>query len=152
MTAACVQRGFDYVSDESLCIDVDSARVIRYPKPLGLSRWSRDQLGVEDATLALPAAGREGMATPQDLGGTVASEPIELAHIVLPRYGMGRLGFEMAPSHTAMAALLEFSFNHFKHGKRSFTLAAELANRVEVWRLDYDNVGAAAQLVESRLG
>jgi hypothetical protein len=34
LTAAAVREGFTYVSDESLCLDLDTARVEPYPKPI----------------------------------------------------------------------------------------------------------------------
>ncbi len=61
------------------------------------------------------------------------------------------MALKEAPAHEAMVALLTYSFNHFKHGVRAFDLAAELANRVEVWRLDYHDPIAAARLLEERL-
>ena len=152
LTAACLQAGFDYVSDESLCIDVDSGSVEAYPKPLGLSPWSRQQLGIDDATLAFPADRNEGMVTPVGLGSSIATDPIELSHVVLSAFGADRTALVEAPGHVAMATLIEYSFNHYKHGERAFTLAAQLANQVHVWRLDYDDPVAAAQLVKEKLG
>lgn len=152
LTAACVAAGFEYVSDESLCIDVTTGSVVAYPKPLGLSAWSRRRLEVDDATLAFPTEHNEAMVTPADLGGSVAAGPIELVHVVIPTFGAGRATLEAAPGHVAMAALIEYSFNHFKHGERAFTLAAQLANQAEVWRLGYDDPVAAARLVKDKLG
>jgi len=152
LTAACIQQGFDYVSDESLCIALDTAGVVRYPKPLGLSRWSRERLGIDGATLAFPPDRMEGMVIPNDLGGSVAQNPIVLSHVVIPAYGDGRLALEEAPGHEAMAVLLEYSFNHFKHGASAFTLAGRLANQVTAWRLSYDDPLAAARLISDRLG
>ena len=152
LTAACLQAGFDYVSDESLCIDVDSGSVEAYPKPLELSPWSRQQLGIDDGTLAFPADRNEGMVTPVSLGSSIATDPIELSHVVLATFGADRTALVEAPGHVAMATLIEYSFNHYKHGERAFTLAAQLANQVHVWRLDYDDPVAAAQLVKEKLG
>jgi hypothetical protein len=152
LTAACLQAGFDYVSDEALCIDVDTGSVAAYPKPVGLSRWSREQLGLDDRTLAFPAGNKEAMVAPADLGASIAVGSLELTHIVIPTFGAGRATLEEAPGYVAMATLIEFSFNHFRHKERAFTLAAELANRVHVWRLDYDDPLEAAQLVKARLG
>jgi hypothetical protein len=152
LTAACLAAGFDYVSDESLCIDVATGSVVPYAKPLGLSRWSREQLGVDEVNLLFPSGDSEGMVLPADLGGSVASDPLELNHLVISEYGPeGKASLAEAPGHVAMAALLEFSFNHFKHGERAFTLAAQLANQVEVWQLEYSDPVAAAALLKQRL-
>ena len=49
-----------------------------------------------------------------------------------------------------MVALLQFSFNHYKHGEAAFHLAAALASGVRAWRLAYNNPLEAAQAI-SRL-
>ena len=151
LTAACLQAGFDYVSDEALCIDADSGFVELYPKPLGLSQWSRQRLGIDEGSLVFPAGTGEAMVTPADVGASIAASPIELSHIVIPTFGAGAPVLTKAPGRVAMATLIEFSFNHYKHQERAFTLAAELANRVDVWRLEYDDPVAAAQLVRTHL-
>jgi hypothetical protein len=152
LTAACLQTGFDYVSDEALCIDVDTGSVVMYPKPLGLSQWSRQRLGFDDETLAFAAGVGEAMVTPSDLDASIAVAPLELSHIVIPTFGAGQATMVEAPGHVAMATLIEYSFNHFRHKERAFTLAAQLANQVHVWRLDYDDPLEAAQLVRTQLG
>ena len=63
LTGACLRAGFDYASDEAICVDLVSGAVMPYPKPLGLSEWSRTALGVDDAALAFPAGTSEGYAT-----------------------------------------------------------------------------------------
>ncbi|NND03065.1 MAG: hypothetical protein HKN91_09780 [Acidimicrobiia bacterium] len=149
LTAACVRDGFEYVSDESLCIDPASAAVVLYPKPLGLSYWSRTQVGLDDSALAFPPGRGEGMATAEDLGSRVATGEIRLAHVVLPVYGSNPAQLAAEPAQTALAALLEHSFNHYKLGERAFMLAAQLANEVQAWTLEYEDPVAAAQLIRS---
>lgn len=152
LTAACLRAGFDYVSDESLCIDVDSGAVVPYPKPLGLSEWSRSHLSVAGDTLSLPVEAGEAMVIPADLDARVAAGPLRLYAVVLPTVNdVYPPSLVEAEGHVAMAALLEFSFNHFKHGARAFTLASELANQVGAWTLDYGDPNAAAQLLRERL-
>ncbi len=152
LTAACLAAGLDYVSDEALCIDTDTGAVVPYPKPLGLSHWSRERLGIDEASLLLPPGEKEAMVAPDQLGTTVPDGPLELAHVVIPTFGGDGATLTEAPGYVAMATLIEFSFNHYKHGERAFTLAAQLANQVEVWRLDYDDPTAAARLIVERLG
>ncbi len=152
LTAACLRAGFDYVSDEALCIDVDSGAVVVYPKPLGLSEWSRNQVGVDPESVPLPVESGEAMVTPADLGAQIATGPLELAAVVVPSYeGGDPPSLVAAEGYVAMSTLLEFSFNHFKHGARAFTLAADLANRVDVWQLDYRDPNEAARLLRERL-
>jgi len=152
LTAACLAAGFDYISDEALCIDVDTGSVVPYPKPLGLSEWSRKQLGIADDSLTFPSGDLEGMVAPAQLGAAIVTEPVEVAHVVVPTYGAEGATLSEAPGHVAMATLIEFSFNHYKHGEQAFTLAAQLANQVQVWHLDYDNPSTAAYLIGEQLG
>lgn len=149
LVAACVAAGFDYVSDEALCVDRDRGHVVPYPKPLGLSAWTRERLDLNEEAVAFPAGRSEALITAQDLGGAVAQGHLELAVITLPAQ-VDRLDLQPGSAGLGMVALLEHSFNHYKLGERAFTLAAQLANQVEVWLLDYDDPVRAAQLLKSR--
>src|SRR5512136_1043844 len=48
ITAACLVAGFDYVSDEALCIDVADGRVVAYPKPIALASSGWAMIGATD--------------------------------------------------------------------------------------------------------
>ena len=152
LTGACLRAGFDYGSDEAICVDLESAAVVPYPKPLGLSEWSRTALGVEDAALAFPAGTAEGYATAADLGAKIATGPLRLEHVVISEYGHGAPELEEVAGSEAMRILLEMSFNHYKFGARAFQLAAQLANESTTWRLTYDEPLAAGRLLWERFG
>ena len=82
LTGACLREGFDYVSDEALCLSYDSHLVQPYPRPLGLSSWSAHELGV----IGVPAGG-DVLVLPHEFGATsmAVDEPLRLTHVVLPR-------------------------------------------------------------------
>ncbi len=156
LTAACVLAGFDYVSDEALCIDRERGRVVPYPKPLSLSRSSWDLLGRTDtagAALRLEDADELTIAV-ADLGGRVAEpEPeLRLGHVVelTRRDGSPRLVAQ--PRQVALALLLSMSFNHYKEPQASFELASRLAAECSAWRLEYDDPRSAAELLRVELG
>lgn len=149
LTAACVAAGFAYVSDEALCVDYDTGSIVAYPKPLALSRWSREALGIE---------GGDGddedelMVPPGDLGTVVGDEELHLSDVVLMSRRPGPPVLDEVPRSESMAALLGMSFNHYKHPEQAVRLAAALANGSRAWRLGYDHPLPAADLLAHRLG
>lgn len=152
LTAACLRAGFDYVSDEAISVEVSTAEVVPYPKPIGLSEWSRKTLGVEDSALAFPAGPAEGFVTAEQLGASVADGPLGLDHVVIAEYGHEKTELVEAPGSEAMRVLLEMSFNHYKFGVDAFQLAARLANEAQTWRLTYGDPLEAGGLLMERFG
>lgn len=152
LTAACLLAGFDYVSDEALCVDMDG-EVVTYPKPLSLSPRSFELLGVDPGSVTVGANESEGLAIATDLNADIAQGPLTLRNLVLPAYGQDHFNLEGVSPSEAMAALLSFSFNHYKHGESSFHLAAKMASELDgVWRLSYGNPMEAAKQLWSHFG
>ncbi len=152
LTAACVEAGFDYVSDEALCIDVRNGLVIPYPKPIALSDRSVELLGLSLPEMSVAGSGLESLVTAQDLGGDAATSRLSLRHIVLSQFGHDRVELQEVAASEAMVALLTLSFNHYKLGQEAFRLAAALASQARVWRLFYDHPVTAAAVIRERLG
>jgi hypothetical protein len=151
LTAACLDEGFAYVSDEALCVDPDTAAVVPYPKPIALSAQSVALLSIPPERMTIPVTGPEGLLVADDLNVLTVSTEIKLAHVVIPRFGQDAATLvEVAPSE-AMATLLRLSFNHYKLGQDAFHLAARLSSQVRVWHLDYDDPREAAATLRSRL-
>ena len=154
LTAALVLRDFAYVSDEALCLETDGS-VVPYTKPLGLSPWSIDALGLDQLDVPFPRGGGETgevLVPSPVLGGTVLEEPVTVAHLVLPEFGHDRASLDQVAASDGMATLLAMSFNHYRHGADAFHLAAAVANRASTWRLRYGDPLEAAELVAERLG
>ena len=138
LTAAFLLNGWDYVSDESLCVDLQRRLVRSYPKPLSLDYRSCELLGVSTTSLTVPATREsEGLARPADFNASLAPDRLDLTDVVLTEYGERVLDVTELAASKAMAALLEYSFNHFKLGEGAFHLAAALASQVRFWRLSY---------------
>ena len=150
LTAACVLDGFSYVSDEALCVDLETAEVMPYPKPLGLSPASRDLLGLPPATA--PWGGvRESVVNVEEFGGVPAVGFLKLSDVVIAEYGHSEQTLEPAPASEVMTTLLRMSFNSYKHPEASFRLTARLAREVQGWRLRYGDPLRAAALLGERL-
>lgn len=152
MVAACLAEGFDYVSDEALCVGFDSQAVVPYAKPVQLSSTARGVLGLTvDATELGPPDGEVSL-TPADLGARVASPPLALGHVVRLERRPGPDVLSEVPSTHACGWLLRFSFNHHKQPHASFDLAAVLARQSTAWLLQYEHAPSAALLLAERLG
>jgi hypothetical protein len=155
LTAALVLRGFEYVSDEALCLESDGS-VVPYAKPLGLSPWSMAALGLEDLDVPFPRGAAEAsgeVLVPHPLLGSHSAEGrITLDHLVLPEFGHDQATLDQLPASEGMATLLAMSFNHYRHGADAFHLSAAVANGATTWRLRYGDPREAADLVSERLG
>ena len=79
LTAACLLSGFSYISDEALVLD-DNGSVIPYPKPLALSKWSCETLGIA-------VEREETLVTAADLGAVVEQGGTQVTDIVVAEFG-----------------------------------------------------------------
>ncbi len=150
LTAACVGAGFAYVSDEALCVELASGRVVPYPKPIMLSERSRLLLGLPPPAGHLEG-GDEAAITPEELGSAPAEGKLRLTDVIRLVRAPGRPRLRPLPSAEAMATLLRMSFNHYKRPRESFELASRLARDSRSWALEYDDPRAAAELLHDRL-
>lgn len=143
LTASLVKLGFGYLSDEALIFDEDG-NVFPYPKPFALSPWSADLLDV-------PHTDAEVLVSASDLGGFVADVG-RLTDLVVSEYGHPEMTLESLPKSQAVAALIRYSFNHYKAPERAFRIATDVARNLRVWRLEYNNPLKAAELLATKLG
>ena len=150
LTAACVLDGFSYVSDEALCVDLETAEVMPYPRPLGLSPASLDLLGLPPAT-GPSSKLSESVVNVEEFGGVVSVGSLKLSDVVMAEYGHTEQTLEPVPASEVMTTLLRMSFNSYKRPEASFRLTARLAGEVRGWRLRYDDPRQAAALLSERL-
>jgi len=152
LTAACLLAGFDYVSDEALCVRGRGPAVAPYAKPLTLARSAcalLERVDLGDAGLSV--GGDEEMVTVGQLGASVAGGELNLVHIVelSRRHGPARLLPQ--PRQRGLASLLSMSFNHYKRPRDAFDVASNLAAGCATWRLEYSDPLAAAALLRAEL-
>jgi hypothetical protein len=148
LTAACILQGFDYVSDEALCLRFDDASLVPYPRPIALSSWSRGQLGIGEVSKS-----EEGDAyvAATDLGGHVAAGKLQVGHVVLFELRVGEPELTVASRSEVLASLIRLSFNHYKRPRRSFEIAEEIASACSAWKLSCGDPLASAELLRSEL-
>lgn len=154
LAAAGLRAGFDYVSDEALCVGPAAGQLVPYPRALALSPWSRQAVGLGHVD-GIELDGET--AVPVDVfDARVAVAPLKLAHVVklvrAPGSGPGACELVPASRGEAMTWLIERSFNHYKRPAESFHVAAALARGAHAWRLAYSDPLEAAALLWDRLG
>jgi hypothetical protein len=154
LTGACLREGFDYVSDEALCLSYDNHLAQPYPRPLGLSLWSARELGV----VGVPA-GDDVLVLPHEFGArsTAVDEPLRLTHVVLPRRIDSRLPASLAslspaPASEAIEAMLRMSFNHYRRPEDAVRLVASVVAAAHVSVLTYSEAREAAALMAQTFG
>jgi hypothetical protein len=139
LAAASLLAGADYISDEALVLDKEGF-VIPYPKPMALSSWSCQVLG-------LPGAEGETLVRPEELSAKTRRDSFPLTDVILAVYGHQPTTLESLPRSQAMTALISLSFNHYKDPEQAFRIASKVAGRANVWRLHYHDPLEAARVV-----
>lgn len=161
LVAALGRHGWDYLSDEALCLGYDDALAWPYPRPLALAP---DGLAALDPpALGPPALGRpgpdghpvtSGLFAPGELGLRVGTAALPLRWVVLaardPAADPPRL--VPAPAARAVPVLLERSFNAYTRPADALRLLGRALAAAQVWRLSYRDAPAAAALLGNVLG
>lgn len=152
LTAACLLAGFEYVSDEALCVDYTTARVVPYPKPVMLSPVSMELVASPPPLVSLDGAHGEAALVAEDLGSRPAAGDLGLTDVVTLARAPGPPQLHALPSSETVGSLLGRSFNHYKRPREAFDLVTELARSCRAWRLEYDDPVPAAKAMMDRLG
>jgi hypothetical protein len=163
LTVACLVAGLEYGSDEALCLDWDSGAVRPYPRPLALAPAAAVLAGAltGPASAARPADGgattvddrAEVLLTAADIGAQVATGPLVLAHVALPRRmaAAATPTLQPAPRGAAVAELLRRSFTSHRRPEQAFALAHRVIGAAATWWLDLGDPRAAAGLLAELL-
>lgn len=131
LTAALVQAGWDYLSDEAIGVRAGSLATVAYPKPLVLDARSREVLGLAPSPSpnVSPAELRPDVTI---LHGDVGP----ITRVVLPRYEQDAATELTALTPTeAVVAILEHALNLRRVGQDGLVALCELAEQVPVQRL-----------------
>ena len=135
LAASCVMRGMGYMTDEMVAIDLQSLHITGFGRPIMLTPWSANQLGVaRGGALTQTTAAKIDMA-PSTLGGHTIVEALPVRHVVLPAGKELPTPSVAASPMEVLAALLQSSFNHYRFGEAAWRACAELARESAGWRL-----------------
>ena len=137
LTAALIQAGFSYLSDEVLAIDRTTGEVAGFPRPLSLAPDVWPLLGLTEPAVAGEA---ERQFQPGRFGAVASPGPPghRVSDIVLARR-RAEPGTELRPGSPteAVTALLTRAFNHYLDPQGSLTTAARVVRDAAIWQADY---------------
>ncbi|MDH3753734.1 MAG: hypothetical protein OEU32_07660, partial [Acidimicrobiia bacterium] len=155
LVAACVGAGLDYVSDEALLVDHETATVVPYPKPIQLDARSLQLLGRAELADNRDDDEDDVFVSAQSIGGAAATTdpPLRLRHVVVPTVDAATGTPELRPlsrSHI-LVALLRASFNHHLAPEQAFDLVHRLADGARAWKLRIGDPNEAAELIATQL-
>ena len=146
LCAALLQRGWDYVSDEALCLGFDDLAVRAYARPLALSTWSADVLGV----VGTPGSD-EVFIMPADLGAKIARDTIGMAHLVMLERDGTTPRLDPVSRADGAAALMRNSFTQHLNAPAALAQVARLLSCATTHRLHLGDPHQAADLLTSSL-
>jgi hypothetical protein len=158
-TAALLQEGFHYLSDEAAAIDPVTARVFPFPKRIWLHEDAfrffpglLERLGdAEGLNAELIERYPERHIKPEDLGSEVGSAAT-VRWIVFPepeRDGPPRL--EPFPKAEAIERMAHNSFNLFRYGDRGVILLSRVVDGAEIYRLTGGTPKERAEAIRERV-
>ena len=159
LTAACLRRGFGYVTDELVAVDLDTQQVSGLARPLMLTAWSARAMGLAggdappldtaeaDAGNSAPTVQGKRAVAPEQLGSAAVPGPLPVANVVIAHHGQRTSELTPMPARAVLQEILTASFNHYVHGERTWQVAVGLASTVQGWRLDVADPASAAELV-----
>jgi hypothetical protein len=143
LTAALVRAGLGYLSDEAVAIDLTTAEVQPYAKPLALSSRSLEALGLPTVAGELSATLAATALRPHPWG-----RPGVARTLVFPKYvPSGQPGLEPLSRGEALVRLAEHSFNFADHGGAWLPGLAAIVSRCSCWRLTHGDAGSASQVL-----
>lgn len=138
-TASALLAGLGYVSDEVLALDWGSDELLAqpYPRPLALSGWSSDRLGVADhGPGRYRDSGDETYFRPAILTDRIEVAPVPLRQLVLLGPYTERTRLYEVGRQEAATALLQYAFNAWQRPADAFRLAHRVAARTKCWILE----------------
>ncbi|PZF81017.1 hypothetical protein [Jiangella anatolica] len=144
MVAACLRRGFGYLSDELVAVEPDTGHVTGWARPLMLTSWALGAVGLDVGPLG---AEEKAAVPPERLGAATVAATVPVAQVVELRRGAARTRLTPRPAGEVLAQVLRAGFNHYRLGADAWTAATALARGARGWRLDVAGLDEAADVV-----
>jgi hypothetical protein len=152
LTAALVQRGFGYLSDEFAPIDPVSGKVYPYPKPINLKAGS---FSLFPGVPGVPADVRAGHwhLSAEALAGSIVTEPCDVQFVVFPRWSENAsLSITRLSGGAVVMALAEQSLSRPFYGIRTLDVLTRLARSTRGIRLEYSSTADAVAAIDDLVG
>ncbi len=154
LTAALVQHGFRYLSDEIVAVDIATGEVWPYPKALDLHAGSLDLLGLDPDTASLQLPGSKGKLLPDRLGevgsGGRPALLVFLAETLVPQATPGA-PVELVPPAEALVAILPVTFERTMDEPGNFAALAAFCEATPSVRIGRAPLDATVAEVEAAL-
>jgi hypothetical protein len=148
LTAALLQLGWDYISDEALSLRWSDGSIVPYPRPLALSPWAAEHLGLHGVP-----AGPDVVLPARELGTVSTSASPPRGVVMLRRDGSDPPRLERLHRAEAVPELLRRGFTHFHRPERALAMLGQLVARADVYLLRHgDPRRAAAALSDTSWG
>ena len=151
LVAALVQSGLQYVTDETVAVEVPATTIAPYPKPIALDRDSVRALGklIPAASASLEGASEQLLVPPQAIRPHAIAGPGGVPRLlVLPSYrpGSNTAARPIARAEAAVA-LAEQAFNFQAYGPGGLDSIAAVVRSCVCYQLDVGDLHAACRLV-----
>jgi hypothetical protein len=157
LTAALVQAGFRYLSDEAGAIDPVTRRLYPYPKALSFKKNRSDVFAeLRKKYDGSPLLKQQWHLRAEDMRADAYGGPCEIRFVIAPRYQAGA-DLDLAPMSTAETTveLARCALNLGVYRARALPLLADVAREARAYRLISGDIGDAvktvAELTESSL-
>jgi hypothetical protein len=148
LTAALVQRGWAYLTDELAAVDPASLDVATFPKPIDLDLGSRRLLGLDGDGRREPGAKRP--VTPTELGSVSTGGRLALLVVLDDEIEAGSdTGADASPEVRAVLDLIGVTFGPTFEDELALDQLADLAGRVPILRLPREPLESMATRLES---
>lgn len=158
LTAALVQHGFDYLSDEAARIDLRTGLVAPFPRCLALDATSLDLLGLDVATAgfdvsAFPEVRQLGAHVPPErLRRRPHGDPARPALVAFPQVSRAaQPGVTPVGRGSALSRLVGESLNLHLLGRPGFAGLTTLVERVTLVELCYGDLTDGVALIRHAL-
>jgi energy-coupling factor transporter ATP-binding protein EcfA2 len=151
LVAALVRAGLQYVTDETVAVEVPATTIAPYPKPIALDRRSLRALGnpIPAASSTLEGVSEQDLVPPQAIRPMAVAEPGGAPRLlVLPSYrpGSGAAARPIARPDAAVA-LAEQAFNFRAYGPGRLDAITAVVGACGCYHLDVGELDAACGLV-----
>lgn len=155
LSASLMLRGWRLFSDEFGFFDMDSGKLVPYPRPLSIKNESievlkkfSDAAKFTDSMSGTPK-GTLAYLQPSEESIMRSTEPAELGWFIFPEFAPEQEPalVKLEPGK-AMFGLTRSSVNYDKFGERSFRVLTELVDRVPAYAMRYPHLEAAGEMIE----
>lgn len=153
LAAALLLRGWSYVSDESFALDWSDSAIHPYPRPLALSGWSQEALGLRG--VGVPGEG-EHFVRARELGATLDATAGPATHVAVIERPATPTSSDAAivdlhPGE-ALEQLLRSGFTHVRDPVRALRILASTLTSTAVARVTLGAPNRTAAALERWVG